>query len=112
MSNSELSAYVDELRSGGYNVVPYLVSLHRKLAFPFVTLVMTLIAVPFAMTTGKRGTLYGIGAGVALAIVYWTTISVCAAIGSAGLMTPILAAWAPNILFGIAAIYLVLTVRT
>jgi LPS export ABC transporter permease LptG len=112
MSYSELSAYVNALRAGGFNVVPYLVSLHRKVAFPFVTLVMTLIAVPFAVTTGKRGALYGIGAGIALAIVYWTTISVCAAIGSAGLMTPILAAWAPNILFGIAAVYLVLTVRT
>lgn len=112
MSYSELSAYVEALRAGGFNVVPYLVSLHRKVAFPFVTLVMVLIAVPFAVTTGKRGALYGIGAGIALAIVYWTTISVCAAIGSAGLMAPMLAAWAPNILFGIAAVYLVLTVRT
>jgi lipopolysaccharide export LptBFGC system permease protein LptF len=47
-----------------------------------------------------------------LALVYWTTISVFAAIGSGGLITPLLAAWAPNVLFGTAAIYLVLTVRT
>jgi LPS export ABC transporter permease LptG len=112
MSYSELSTYIDALRAGGFNVVPYLVSLHRKLAFPFVTLVMTLIAVPFAVTTGKRGALYGIGAGIALAIVYWTAISICGAIGSAGLMPPLLAAWAPNILFGMTAVYLVLTVRT
>lgn len=112
MNYSELSEYVAALQAGGFNVVPYLVSLHRKVAFPFVTLVMTLIAIPFAVTTGKRGALYGIGAGIVLAIVYWTAISVFAAIGSAGLITPVLAAWAPNVLFGIAAIYLVLTVRT
>ena len=29
-----------------------------------------------------------------------------------GVMSPVLAAWAPNILFGSAAAYLVLTVRT
>ena len=112
MSYSELRDYVAALKAGGFNVVPYVVSLQRKVAFPFVTLVMTLIAVPFAVTTGKRGALYGIGAGIGLAIVYWTTISVFAAICSAGLITPLLAAWAPNILFGIAAIYLVLTVGT
>ena len=112
MSYSELREYVTALEAGGFNVTPYLVSLHRKLAFPFVTLVMTLIAIPFAVTTGRRGALYGIGAGIVLAIVYWTTISVFAAIGSAGLISPLLAAWAPNVLFGMAATYLVLTVRT
>jgi lipopolysaccharide export LptBFGC system permease protein LptF len=32
--------------------------------------------------------------------------------GAGGLLSPILAAWAPNLLFGAAAAYLVLTVRT
>ena len=35
------------LEAGGFNVVPYVVAMHRKLAFPFVTLIMALIAVPF-----------------------------------------------------------------
>ena len=70
--------------AGGFNVVPYVVALHRKLAFPFVTLIMALIAVPFAVTTGKRGAMYGIGAGIVLAILYWTAISVFGAIGAGG----------------------------
>jgi len=47
------------LRASGFNVVPYLVALHRKLSFPFVTVIMALIAVPFAVTTGRRGAMYG-----------------------------------------------------
>ena len=35
-------------------------------------LMMTLLAVPFAVTTGRRGALYGVGVGIVLAIVYWT----------------------------------------
>jgi lipopolysaccharide export LptBFGC system permease protein LptF len=73
---------------------------------------MTCIAIPFAVTTGRRGALYGIGLGIALALVYWTMISVCAALGSSGVMTPLLAAWAPNLLFGAAGLALLLTVRT
>jgi LPS export ABC transporter permease LptG/LPS export ABC transporter permease LptF len=112
MTYWQLKAYVSELQASGFNVVPYVVDLHRKLAFPFVTMIMALIAVPFAVTTGKRGALYGIGAGIALAILYWTTISVFAAVGRGGLMAPALAAWAPNVLFGAVAAYLLLTART
>jgi LPS export ABC transporter permease LptF/LPS export ABC transporter permease LptG len=112
MSYAELREHIAGLRSSGFNVVPYLVELHRKLAFPFITLIMALIAVPFAVTTGKRGAMYGIGAGIVLAILYWTAISVFAGIGSAGLMAPALAAWAPNLVFGCVALYLLFTVRT
>ena len=112
MSYRQLSDHVTALHAGGFNVIPYIVALHRKLAFPFVTLIMALIAVPFAVTTGKRGAMYGVGAGIVLAILYWTAISVFAAIGAGGLMAPALAAWAPNIIFGCAALYLLLTVRT
>jgi lipopolysaccharide export LptBFGC system permease protein LptF len=73
---------------------------------------MTLLAVPFAVTTGRRGALYGIGIGIVVAIVYWTTMSVFAAVGAGGWISPMLAAWAPNILFGSVAGYLILTVRT
>ena len=112
MSYRQLKDHVTSLQAGGFNVVPYVVALHRKIAFPFVTLIMALIAVPFAVTTGKRGAMYGIGAGIVLAILYWTAISVFGAIGAGGLMAPALAAWAPNIIFGCAAVYLLLTVRT
>ena len=112
MNFEQLRAYIDELRASGYNVLDHEVGLHRKIAFPFVTLVMTLIAVPFAVTTGRRGAMYGIGVGIVLALVYWTLISVFAAFGQGGLLDPALAAWAPNIVFGTAAAYLLLTVRT
>ncbi len=112
MNFGQLRAYVAELRASGYNVLEHEVGLYRKVAFPFVTLVMTLIAVPFAVSTGKRGAMYGIGIGIVLALVYWTMISVFAAFGAGGLLDPMLAAWAPNLIFGAAAAVLFLTVRT
>jgi lipopolysaccharide export LptBFGC system permease protein LptF len=112
MNYPQLRAYIRELRTSGYNVLEHEVGLHRKIAFPFVTLVMTLIAVPFAVTTGRRGAMYGIGVGIVLALVYWTMISIFAAFGQGGMIDPMLAAWAPNLIFGAAAAYLLLTVRT
>jgi len=112
MTYQELSKYIVELRASGFNTTEYEVELHRKVSFPWVTLIMTFIAVPFAVTTGRRGAMYGIGLGIVLAIVYWTTMSVFAAIGAGGIVLPLLAAWAPNVLFAAFAAYLLLTVRT
>jgi lipopolysaccharide export LptBFGC system permease protein LptF len=77
-----------------------------------VTVVMTLIAIPFAAMTGRSGAVYGIGLGMALAIGYWMLMSAFGAVGSAGLLPPLLAAWGPNLLFGAGAAYLLLVVRT
>ena len=112
MSYSQLRDYTAGLRASGFDVSAQLVALERKLSFPFVTIVMTLLAVPFAVTTGRRGAMYGIGVGIVLAISYWVVISVFAALGTGGVLTPLLAAWAPNLLFGAGAGYLLLTVRT
>ena len=112
MSYGQLRTYIGELRASGFDVVQPVAALHRKLSFPLVTIIMTLIALPFAVTTGCRGAMYGIGIGIALAAVYWIVISIFAAIGDAGLLAPALAAWAPNVLFGTSAVYLLLTVRT
>ena len=112
MTYGQLKDYIAQLKAGGFNAVRSTVQLELKVAFPFVTVIMTLLAVPFAVTTGRRGALGGIGIGIAMSIVYWVVLSVFGALGEGGVTTPLLAAWAPNILFGAAALYMVLTVRT
>jgi LPS export ABC transporter permease LptG/LPS export ABC transporter permease LptF len=112
MTVPQLKRYIDELSASGFNVVPLTIDLQKKLAFPFVTVVMTLLAIPFGMTAGKRGTLYGIGIGIVLALSYWILGGAFAAVGKAGILGPIMAGWAPNILAAGGAAYLLLTART
>jgi LPS export ABC transporter permease LptG/LPS export ABC transporter permease LptF len=112
MTVPELRRFIDEQAASGINVVPLTIELQKKLAFPLVTVVMTLLAIPFGMTTGKRGTLYGIGIGIVLALSYWVVGNAFAAIGKAGMLDPIMAGWAPNILAAGSAAYLLLTART
>ncbi len=112
MSVPQLKQHIDELSSSGFNIVPLSVDLQKKLAFPFVTVVMTLLAIPFGMTTGKRGTLYGIGIGIVLALSYWLVSGAFAAVGKAGLLAPVMAGWAPNVIAAGTAMYLLLTART
>ncbi len=112
MNYRELSEHIARLERGGFDMIRQRVALERKLAFPLATLIMALIGIPFATTTGNRGAMYGIGVGLVLAFGYWGALSVFGAMGAATLMTPVFAAWAPNLLFSSAAAYLLLTVRT
>ncbi len=112
MTVPQLKRYIDDQESSGFNVTPERVELQKKFAFPFATIVMTLLAIPFGLTTGKRGALYGIGIGIVLAVTYWIVGSGFAAIGKAGLLGPVMAGWAPNVLAAGSAAYLLLTART
>ena len=112
MTVAQLRRYVAELSASGFDVVGLSVELQRKFAFPFVTFVMTLLAVPFGVSSGRRGTLYGIGLGVVIALSYWFLMSVFIAIGKAGLLSPALAAWTPNVIVVAAAVYMLLTAKT
>ena len=112
MTVTELRRYVNELSASGLNVAHLAVELQHKMAFPFVTLVMTLLAVPFGVGTGRRGALYAIGLGIILALSFWIVTSLFVALGKSGVLTPWLAAWSPNIIVCGAASFLFLTVKT
>jgi LPS export ABC transporter permease LptG/LPS export ABC transporter permease LptF len=112
MTVAQLRRYVNELSASGLNVSDLAVELQHKMAFPFVTLVMTLLAIPFGVSTGRRGALYAVGLGIILALSYWIVTSVFVALGKSGILTPWLAAWSPNIIvLGISG-FMFLTVKT
>ena len=112
MTYADLGDFVTRLEASGADSSSYRVALRRKIAFPLVTVIMTMLAIPFAAATGRRGALYGIGAAITIGIIYYISQSMFGAIGVGGLLPPLLAAWAPNLMFGAVALYLILTVRT
>jgi LPS export ABC transporter permease LptG/LPS export ABC transporter permease LptF len=112
MTVTQLGEYVKTIKASGLSSGSFEVELHRKYAMPLMTLIMTLIAIPFGVTTGRRGALYGIGLAIALAFAYQITFTAFGFFGSAELLPAVLAAWAPNLLFLAGASYLLFTVRT
>lgn len=112
MTVTQLGEYVKGLKASGLNSGSFEVELQRKYAMPLMTLIMTLIAIPFGVTTGRRGALYGIGLAIALAFTYQITFIAFGFFGSANLLPAVMAAWAPNVLFLAGASYMLFTVRT
>ena len=104
--------YIETIRKTGYGADDLAVKLYTKTSWPAISLVMALIALPFAFKIGRRGALYGIGLALVLGIVYWMIFAIFTKFGEVGNLPPILAAWSANILFAIGAVYMFLHVET
>jgi len=112
MTFTELRRHIEEQSDSGFRVSAARVQLQARLAFPTVTIVMALIGVPFGVTLGRRGALYGIGFAMILGCAYWLVNTFFVAAGQAEILPAALAAWAANLLFLAVAVYATLSVRT
>lgn len=112
MSYRELKEYIAELEGSGQAVPELQVELYKKVALPFASLVMVLVALPFSFRLGRRGTLYGVGIGVVLGMVFFALLAFSSTLGETGALPPMLAVWSPSIAFIILSIYLMLGVRS
>jgi LPS export ABC transporter permease LptG/LPS export ABC transporter permease LptF len=112
MSYSELASYIRDLQQSGFDTTPLRVQLNRKLSYPLLTLVMAILAVPFSLSAGKRGSLAGIGTAVGLAILYWVLAGISENLGNVNSLPAVLAAWSPDLLFAIVGSYLLLRTPT
>jgi LPS export ABC transporter permease LptG len=112
MTFAQLRRYIETIRKSGYAAEELTVKLYTKTSWPFISLVMALIALPFAFRIGKRGALYGVGVGLILGILYWMIFAVFTKFGEVGNLPAMLSAWSANVLFAIAAVYMFLHVET
>jgi len=112
MSFGELERYIRDLGQSGFDTKDLSIQLNLKLAYPLITLVMAVLAIPFALSMGKRGSLTGIAAAIGLAIAYLVLTQTFQELGDVNLLPTLLAAWSPDLLFGLTGAYLLLRTPT
>ena len=112
MNAFELRRYINELSQSGFDVVRLSVQFYRKFSFPLMAFVVSLIAIPFSFSTGSRGALSGIALSIGIAIVYLSTAGLFEAMGNLSQLPPVVAAWSPDVLFGLGGAYMLLRVKT
>jgi LPS export ABC transporter permease LptF/LPS export ABC transporter permease LptG len=112
MNYEELRRYIRDLQESGFDVVRLRVQLQKKLAFPIITMVMAVLAIPFSLSAGRRGSVTGIAVAVGIAGVYWFVAGLFEKMGNISQLPPVLAAWSPDLIFALIGGYLVLKVPT
>ena len=108
----QLERYIGDLQQAGFDVARLSVQLQKKLSFPLVAPIIILLAIPFSILVGTRGAVGGLALGVGIAIIYWAAAALTEAMGAVGQLPPLLAAWAPDTVFGFLGLYFFLKMPT
>jgi LPS export ABC transporter permease LptF/LPS export ABC transporter permease LptG len=112
MNYEELRRYIRDLQQSGFDVVRLRVQLNQKLSYPLITLIMAILAIPFSLSTGKKGAITGVAVAVGIAVFYTVVTRLFEAMGDLNQLPPALAAWSPDLIFVLVGGYLVLKVPT
>ena len=112
MSYGELWTYIQKIQASGYNATRYLVDLYSKLSTPLLNLIMVLIGIPFALKTSRSGGVtMSIGISVMIGFAYAVIFYIFISFGKSGVLSPFLSCWTPTLLFGLAGIFTLMSIR-
>ena len=112
MNFGQLENYIRDLRQSGFDTVRLRVALWHKLSYPLIAIVMAVLAIPFALSMGRRGSLTGIAVAITVALAYFVIDNLFGAMGNVNYLPAALAAWSPDILFGLTGGYFLLRTPT
>ncbi len=112
LNQTELSRFIERNKEAGLDTVRYEVDYYSKYSFAFAGLVMCLLGIPFSVGKARSGgTMMNVGIVIALVFAYWILLSSFITLGTHGHLSPIFAAWAPNLLMGGLAYFFMLRLK-
>jgi lipopolysaccharide export system permease protein len=112
LSLAEVWRFVSNPDVGSRPVDFYQTWLLRKIAIPFVTLMMVLLAAPVAQGMQRHGGLgTGLAVGVGIGFLYFVADGLLLALGEIGTIPPVVAAWSPTVLFGAIGVSVLLKIE-
>lgn len=106
ISYRDLKDYIAKLKENGIILDTEMVALHHKLSFPWQSLVVMFLCVPFlAKTSTRRVIALNVLACLGFVFFFHVSGAVVLALGKAGKLFPLLSAWSPNFLFGFGTFF-------
>ena len=107
MTNAELKDYIEKQRNrGSGNLSIFEVEHYKRFASPFAAFILSTIGFSLSSRKRKGGMGFSLGIGIALSATYILLQGISATFSTNAGMHPALAAWMPNILYIIIAIWL------
>ena len=111
MNYGELKRFVDRMLELGADARKWLVDLYMKISYPFANFIIVLFGAPLASRKRRSGPALGFALALLISFVYFLFLRSGQVLGHKGELSPWLAAWIGNIVFGLGGIILMLKVR-
>jgi lipopolysaccharide export system permease protein len=112
MTYTELGRLASIIQRTGGQPKKLMVNREQKISIPVATLIIILFGMPLATNSKRGGTAYGIGVSLGTTMLYLLAFKVGAGFGAGGAVSPVVAAWMPNVIFLFFGTVLMSKVRT
>ena len=110
MSLQELYNEIQEMTLEGKDTLKHRVEFHQKISYPFISIVLALLAIPLSLRSSRHGgVLFCVGINLAMGFVFSFLYAMGVSLGFGGFFSPLFAAWGPFILFSSLGFYLLFT---
>lgn len=107
MTSPELKTYIDRQKKRGIgNIQTFQIEYHKRFATIMAAFILTSIGASLSSRKIKGGMGLNIGIGLALSFSYILFMTVTSTFAINGYVSPMVAAWIPNVLYTFIAIYL------
>jgi lipopolysaccharide export system permease protein len=107
MNYNELKQFIKEEKMiGSDNVTLWEIEQNKRFAFPFSTIILTIIGASLSSRKRRGGIGVNIGVGIFLAFTYIMFMQISTVLATNANINPILAVWIPNISYSIIALWL------
>lgn len=107
MNYWELRDFIEKERLKGSTLIKeYEVEKQKRVAFPFATVILTVIGVAISSRKVRGGIGMHLGLGLALTFTFIMFQQVTTVFATRGSLEPWLSVWIPNIIYGILGLYL------
>ena len=110
MSLRELYKEIQEMMLEGKDTLKNRVELYHKISYPFISVVLALLAIPLSLRSSRHGgVLFCFGINLAMGFVFSFLYAMGISLGFGGFFSPLFAAWGPFLLFSSLGFYLLFT---
>ncbi len=111
MNYAELNRFVDKMLLLGADARRWLVDLYMKISYPLANFIIVLFGAPLAARKRRSGPALGFAIALLISFIYFLFLRTGQVLGHKGDLSPWLAAWIGNLVFGIGAIFILVKMR-
>jgi len=108
MTYSELREHIAEENAKGSETKDYEYEKHRRIAFPFATIILSLVGLCVSSRKSRQGVGLHLLLGMLITFSFVMLMQISQVFATEGGFSPLWAAWTPNIIYSLLCVFLII----
>jgi lipopolysaccharide export system permease protein len=104
MNLTQLNNLIDSQKRAGNDPTSTLIEYYSRISFPMASIIVVFFGLPISANKRRGGLALQVGVNILVTFIYLVFMQISLAFGKNGALSPLLTAWAANLIFLAAAL--------